>query len=202
MQAEAALERARRALLLGVRRDERRVEVDHDLLRAATRLPRPLADGGARRAQRLGQLGLGGDPLDHSEGRRAGGDRAEQRRLVAQRAQVGQAVAAVREHHRKVAHHPAGVVSRTALAHPGETARKRAREPAAVGQLREQSAPRVRHQTVSVRADFYGETASIALHPQGDPPELGNWASATRRIPAQSDEIAPRLRPGGACQVE
>jgi hypothetical protein len=51
-------------------------------------------------------------------------------------------------------------------------------------------------QPLSVRRDFYGETAAIALHPQGDPPELGDWASTTRRIPAQSDETAPRLRPG------
>ena len=51
-------------------------------------------------------------------------------------------------------------------------------------------------QPVSVRRDFYGETAAIALHPQGDPPELGNGPSSTRRIPAQPDVAAPRLRPG------
>jgi hypothetical protein len=29
------------------------------------------------------------------------------------------------------------------------------------------------HQSLSVRRHFYGETAAITLHPQGDPPEPG-----------------------------
>src|SRR5215207_2366649 len=43
---------------------------------------------------------------------------------------------------------------------------------------------------VSVRRHCQGDLAAIALHPQGDPPEPGSRASATRNIPAQPDRTS------------
>ncbi len=50
-------------------------------------------------------------PIDHPEGRRVRGDLAEERLLVAHRAQVRQAVPSIGEHHRQVADDAAGVVT-------------------------------------------------------------------------------------------
>jgi hypothetical protein len=59
-----------------------------------------------------------------------------------------------------------------------------------------QRAAGMRHRSLSVRRDFYRDGAAIALHPQGDLPELGLSASATRRIPAQPDvSTFPTPRP-------
>ncbi len=49
---------------------------------------------------------------------------------------------------------------------------------------------RWRDQPVCGQHNTYGEPAPIALHPQGDPPEPGLRATATRRIPAQADSPA------------
>jgi hypothetical protein len=122
--------------------------------------------------------------------RRVRGDLPEQRLLVAHRAQVGQAVAAVREHHRQIAHHPPRVVLAAPFAHRRQRARELPRQPKAVGRLRQPCRAGVRDQTLSVRSDFYGETAPIALHPQGDPPEPLCRPLTTRRIPAHADSSA------------
>jgi hypothetical protein len=196
MKAEAALEVARRALLLGVAPDQRRVEIDRHPFGGDTQLPGVLAGLLSRRPQTLEQLGLGGDPLDRPVGGRVGGDLAKERRLPADRAQVAERLAAVGEHHRQVAHNTAGVVARAPLAHPRKRTRQRPRQPSPVGHLAKQRAARMRHKPLSVCRDFYGERAAITLHPQGDPPEPGSRASTTRRIPAQPDVSAPRPRPG------
>jgi hypothetical protein len=60
-------------------------------------------------------VGVAGDLIDHAKRGGVGGDRPEQHLLVADRAQVGQAVTAVGEHHRQVADDPARVVAATSL---------------------------------------------------------------------------------------
>ena len=57
VKAERALEVDGRALLLGVRADQRRVDVDHDPLRPRAQLPRARPRSRPRRAQRLKRLG-------------------------------------------------------------------------------------------------------------------------------------------------
>jgi hypothetical protein len=198
VEAEAALEVARRALLLRVGGHERGVEVDRDPFRFHAELPCPLARPGTGAPQALQQVRVAGDPVDYPERRRVGGHLAEERLLVTHRAQVREAVAAVGEHHREVAHDAAGIAPRAALALPRKPNRQRPRQPRLVRHLRQQRAARMRHQPRSVRRDFYGETAAITLHPQGDPPELGNRASTTQRLPAQPDKTAPRNPRGAA----
>jgi len=100
VEAEAALVRPGRALLVGVSGDQGGVEVEDHALGCACQLPHPSAGAGARRPDRL-QTPL----VEHGEYPPSGrirGNLAEQARLVAQRAQVGQAVAAVGEHYREL----------------------------------------------------------------------------------------------------
>src|SRR3954451_9744503 len=73
----------------------------------------------------------------------------------------------------------------------GKPQRQRLREPELVSHLRQQRAPRTRHQPGSVRRHFYGYQASIAHHPQGEPPSSGSGPSTSPTIPAQSDVSAP-----------
>ena len=122
MEAVAALEVAGRSLLLGMGADEGRVEVDRHPLGRDAEAPGVLAGLLAGVAERLEELGLAGDPLDHPIGRRIRGDLAEERRLVAHRAEVCERIAAVGEHHRQVADDPARVVAARALAHRREPA--------------------------------------------------------------------------------
>ena len=150
MKAEAALEGPRRALLLGGGVDQRRVEVDEE---------RTVGSGAGSQArsraypagapQRAEQLGVAGDRLDRAPGGGIGGDRAEERLLVAHGAQVGEVLAAGGEHHREVAHHPAGVMDSAALAHRREAPRERLRQPD-VGASR-QAVPRRRGRPTPLR---------------------------------------------------
>jgi hypothetical protein len=156
-----------------VRTDQRRIDIDLDLLRARPQLPRPLASLRARRAQSVEQLGLCRDTVDQPKRGRVRGDRAEQRLLIAHHAQIRQTVPAVSEHHRQITDHPPWIVAATALTHTRERHRQRPRQPDTIRGLREQRGARMRHQPLSVRRDIYCEIAAIALHPQGDPPELG-----------------------------
>ena len=89
------------------------------------------------------------------------------------------------------------IVPSAALTQPRKPGRERPREPDPIGGLGQQRrAGVVDGLIVSVRRHRHSDLAAIALHPQGDPPELGSLASTTRRIPAQADVQAPRPRPG------
>src|SRR5918992_3903460 len=79
----------------------------------------------------------------------------------------------------------------TTLLDGGQPQRQRLRQTELVGDLRQQSGPCVRHQTRSVRADFYGYRASVTHHPQGEPPSSGSRTFDKPRIPAQPDVSAP-----------
>ncbi len=87
------------------------------------------------------QRRIGSDRRDHPKGGRVGSDRAEQRLLLAHGAQVGQAVAAVGQHHRQVAHDAARIVPAAPLAHRRQTLRQRRRQAEPVGRLGQQPAP-------------------------------------------------------------
>jgi hypothetical protein len=173
-----------------VRGNQRGVDVDHDPVRPNACLPGGLACPRTRRAQRREQVRIGSDRVDHTKRRRVGGDRPEQRALVANRAQIREAVATVGEHHRQVAHHAARIVPAAPLADRRERSRQRISQPEPIGRLGQQRRTGVRDQSVSVRRHIYGQPAPIALHPQGDPPEPGLRALTTRRIPAQADSPA------------
>jgi hypothetical protein len=158
---------------------------------AAVTLPKALARPRVRRPDRLQQLRLGGDALDDAKRRGVRRDRTEQGLLVAHRAQIGDALAAVGEHHGQVANDPARIMTTPPLFKAGQPPRQRACEPELVGDARQQRAARVREQPGSVRRDFYGYPASITHHLQGEPPSRGSEPSTSRRIPAQPDVSAP-----------
>ena len=111
MKAEAALEAARRAVLLGVRGDERRVQLERHPLGSHAQLPCVRACPHVRGAQALEQLRAGGDPLDHPIRGGVRGHLAERGKLIAQPTEVRDALAAVRQHHREVPDHPARAVA-------------------------------------------------------------------------------------------
>jgi hypothetical protein len=133
------------------------VEVDRHPLGGETEPPDVLARPLARRAQAVEELWVSGDPLNRPVGGGVRGHRAEQRRLLADRAEVCERLAAVGEHHREVAEDAAGIVAAAALAHRRQLPRERPREATLIGDLAEQGGPRVRDQALSVRRDFYGE---------------------------------------------
>jgi hypothetical protein len=120
VKAEAALEVHRGAFLLGMRADQRRVDIDHDARRSRAQLPRARSGSRPRGAQRLERLRLAGKPVDQPERRRVRRDRAKQRLLIAHRPQVRQAVAAVGEHHRQIADHTTQVVLAPPLGQTGQ----------------------------------------------------------------------------------
>ena len=133
-----------------------------------------------------------GDPLDCPVSGGVRGDRAEQRRLLAQRAKVCERLASAGEHHREVAKDASRVMARAALAHRRQLSGERPREAGLVSYLGEQGGAGVGDQALSVRRDFYGDFAAIALHRQGDPPDRALRASA----PAESRFRRTKPRPG------
>ena len=122
----------------------------------------------AQRVQQPGRRAIRSETLKRGRVRR---DRPEQRVLITHRPEIGEAIAAVGEHHRQVAHHAPGIVPGLTLLQTRQAHRQRPGEPALIGDLRQQRAARMRHKPFSVRRDFYRDVAAIALHLQGDPPE-------------------------------
>jgi len=191
MEAEAALVVAGRAVLVRMRADERRVDVDHERPgRARAEREGALPGAGAGAPQRTEQVAVG-DRVDCPPRRGVGGHRPEERALVAQRAQVAEGIAAVGQHDRQVAHHPAGVVGRAALAQLTESAGQGRGQPEPIGRFGQQRSAGVCDRVlVSVRGHRHSDRAAIALHLQGDPPELGSRPSTSRNLPAQPDRTS------------
>ena len=185
----------RRAFLLGMRVDQRRVDIDHDPLGPNPETPRTFPRRRTRGAQRIKQRRLAGDPIDQPKRRRVRSDRPEQRLLIPDRAKVRQTVAAVGEHHREIPDHPAGIMTSTTLTNPRQRTRELPGETDPVSDLAEQRGTRMRNQALSVRRDIYREIAPIALHLQGEPPEQ----ILRRRTPTESllRRTVPRPRPSG-----
>jgi len=139
--------------------------------RRARQFPHPGAGGGVRCAQALKAFGIAGDHVDHPEHRRPRRHRPEQRLLIGQRGDVAEAVSAISQGHREVPEHPARIMAAAAPAQRPQLLRERPGQPSLVRRAQQQRGTRVRNQSVSVRPNFYRETASIAHHLQGDPPE-------------------------------
>jgi hypothetical protein len=172
VKAEAALKVAGGLLLVRVRRDQRRVEVEHDPLGPGAEHPGPLARPGTRRAQPL-QHPLLAQRVDHPPGRRVRGHATEQVLLVAQRAEIRQAVAAVGQHYAQVTHDLAGSEGQAPLARRAERLAEAVSQAQLVRHRDQQRAPGMRGQPLAVRGHFYLLEAASALHLQGDPPEPG-----------------------------
>jgi len=100
------------------------------------------------------------------------GDLAEEHALVSERSHIGEAVAAVGEHHGEVAHHAAGLVAHGPGVH-GEPAHEAVREADGVGQTAEQGAAGARGQARHVAGDFHPRKRRSSVHPHGDLLELG-----------------------------
>jgi hypothetical protein len=192
----AALPVAGRALLLRMAGDQRRVDVDRELLRRAVQLPEPLARPGVRRAQRVHKRGVRRDPVDHPKRRGVRRDCAEQRLLVAHGTEIGNALTAVGEHHRQIADHAARIMATTPLLDRDKAQRQRPRGPQPVGDARQQRGARVRHEPHSVHRDFYGYRASITHHPQGEPPSSGSRTFSKPKNPGPTGRFRAPARRG------
>ena len=108
MEAEPAFEVARSPLVLGVGRDQRGIEVERDPLRCRFVAPGSLAGPPARLVQHPQPFWR--DRLDDPLGGRPRRHLAKQVRVLAQHAQVGQAVTAIGDAHDQVAQHPTRIV--------------------------------------------------------------------------------------------
>jgi hypothetical protein len=181
----------RRLLVLGMRRDQRGVDIDREALRHAVKLPEPSPRAGVRMLNRVQHPWCRPDPLDHPERGRVRRHRPEQHALLTSHAQVRDALAAVGEHHRELPDHHPRVMTTTALLEPRQTQRQRAREPDLPRDPTNQRRTRVRHQPRSVRRHLYGYRASITHHPQGETSKPRIKELAIPRIPAQPDDSAP-----------
>ena len=139
-------------LLVGVGGHERRVEVEGDAAGCAGKLPDTSTRFCPRPPDRLQARRVEGG--ERPPGGRIRGDAAEQGRLGAQRAQVGQTVTAVGEHDREVAQRPARVVARAALTHVPDRLRDRPGQTDPVGEPDEQCGACPRGQAVGIRHDL------------------------------------------------
>jgi len=196
MKPEAALERAGRAFFLGVRADQRRINIDDQLggrvpssharsraLARAARSPSSSPSSAATRSISRNAV------VSDATGPNSGSWSRTTRRSDKQSPPSASITA-------KVADHTARIVAAATLAHPRQRHRQRPVSPTRSAVLREQRGTRMRHQPFSVRRDIYREIAPIACHLQGDPPKLDLQASITRRIAARADsQAAPNPGP-------
>jgi len=130
---------------------QRRVNVDDRRLRARPKAPGPRARLGDRAAQPLKAPGV--DAVDDPKRGRVRGDLAEQVGLVAQRAEIGQAVAAIAEHHDQITQHHARIVRGGPLSRRCHRLRQRRGQPDPVGHPGQQRAARMSHHARGVRGD-------------------------------------------------
>ena len=184
VEAEAALVGARGALLVGVRREQRGVDVENHAAGRRGAVPGAGAGRGAGLADLREQLLV--EALQAAIGGGVGGHRPEEYPLVAQGAEVAEAVAAVGEQHGQVAHHASGLMAHLARVHAQGRAQA-LREAQPVGQGAEQHGARARGQVRPLRAHFNAGQRRGSVHLHGDPPERGLRVSSTRIIPARED---------------
>ena len=118
-----------RLLLLRMRGDQRRVDVDRQPLRRAVQLPEPRPRPGVRVTDASSSPGV--DAIRSTVRNAVESDATDPNSdvLITDRAQVRDALAAVGEHHREIADHPTRVMTTTPLLDARQTHRQRAREP-------------------------------------------------------------------------
>ena len=141
MEPEPALVGRGRSLLLGVRGDERAVEIDHIEPRIRARRPRR-----RRAAARAAAIRASSVSSTASRARHAVGDRrhlTEQVRLIAQHRQIGDRFAAIGEHHRQIDQHPAAVMAPTTLLRRRHRRRQPLGQPELIGQIAQQARTRM-----------------------------------------------------------
>ena len=170
VEAEAALVGARGVLLLGVRGEQRGVDVEDEAAGRLAAAPGSSAGGGAGVAHAREHALV--EALQAAVGGGIGGDLAEEHALVSEGAEVAEAVAAVGEHHGEVAHHAAGLVTHGPGVH-GEAADEAVREADGVGQTGEQGGAGARGQAGHVAEEFQRRQRRSSVHLHGDPPERG-----------------------------
>ena len=114
--------------------------------------------------------------------------------------QIGEAVAAVGEHHRQIADHAAGVMAAAALDAADATAHDSARvSPILSATSASNALPACETNPVSVRRDLYRETAPIAHHLQGDPPESILQAFSNPKNPCSGGQSSGPDHRGRCC---
>jgi hypothetical protein len=185
-------------LLLGVRGDQRRVDIDRQGFRCPVQIPEPRPCAGVRRAHRVQRARRRRDPVDHPERGRVRRDLTEQGVLIADRAQVRDTLTTVGEHHREIAEHPARIMATTPLLARCQPRRQRTCQPDLVRDLPEQRSPRVRHQTCSVRRHFYGYWASVTHHLQGETSKARDRGLQQPKNPCCAGRSRALGHPGGA----
>ncbi len=184
-----------RLLLLRMRCDQRRVNIERQPLRRTTQLPEPLPGACVRDTEGVQQPWLRHNPVDHPKRRGVRRHRPEQRVLLTNRTEIGYALAAIDQHHREITDHPARIMTTTPLLQASQPPRKRHREPHLLSDLRDERGARVRYQTRSVRRDFYGYRASITHHLQGEPPEFGNRSFSKPNSPSPAGRSRASVNP-------
>jgi hypothetical protein len=151
-------------LLVGVGVHQGGVEVKVTLAGAP-----PAAHTAARAAARAASMPPQlhrGDRLHRPPGGCVGGDRPEQRLLVAQHRQLGQAVGAIRDGHRQVGEDHARVVVFQEMPAVAHGHRHGLGQPRPVGQLRQQGGARVRHQPLTVGGHLHLPHGLATMHLQ------------------------------------
>jgi hypothetical protein len=138
------------------------------------------------------------DAIDDPLASGVGGNGAEEVGLVAQRAEAGEAVVTVGDHHREVAQH----LARAVHSHVPKDRRARPRqgtgETQTVGQFVEQQAARVVGDTLPIGADQRAAGELATLHSEGAPCTWGFQASTPEVSLAQAGTFIfqpPRLAP-------
>ena len=185
----------RRAFLLGMRVDQRRVDIDHDPLRPHPQAPRPIPRRRTRGAQRIKQCRLARDPIDQPKRRRIRSDRTEQRLLIPDRPKIRQAIAAVGEHHREIPN-----------TRPGSCRPRRSRTPTSaaersrVSPTRSATSPSNAAPACETKPSPSAATSTVKLRPSRCTFKVNLPSrSCGRRTPTESPlrRTVPRPRPSG-----
>ena len=162
MEAEGALPGGCGVLLLGVGDDDGGVEVQDQAVRPHPVSPGLSPSGGPRPPQGTEPCTL--QAIDHPPGGGVAGHPAEEVGMVAQDAEVGEAVAAVRQHHREIADHDPGVVLAPAAEGGCQAGGEGSGQAQPIGQLVEQETAGVADDAVAVRGHQRALQRAGTLH--------------------------------------
>jgi hypothetical protein len=162
VEAEPVLVGRRGVDRVGMRVQERAVQVDHDLVGRGTRRPR-------HRSRRRPRRGDGAQPngvhrVDHPEHGRIRRHRAEQVGLVTHHGDVGHTVAPIRQRHRQMGEHDTGIMRRAALASVGHRLLQPVGETDPIRQLAQQQSPGVTRHARAVTGHLHPPRRPCTVH--------------------------------------